>query len=89
MTHYLDRIWLYSEFYGEQLRISVQLHEEGNSYAAFLLLFNILELLCKSLKESDDGNVYSFADSETWDIAYANYAPHIIEIMYNAIVNKD
>ena len=37
----------------------------------------------------DDGIVYSFADSETWDIAYANYAPHIIEIMYNAIVNKD
>ena len=89
MTHYLDRIWLYSAFYGEQLRISVQLHEEGNSYAAFLLLFNVLELLCKSLKESDDGIVYSFADFETWDIAYANYAPHIIEIMYNAIVNKD
>ena len=139
MTHYLDRIWLYSAFYGEQLRISAQLHEEGNSYAAFLLLFNILELLCKSLKESDDGNVvsdikwmldnalitpeeeaflngqdgirkirnimthinlyeycfeddeivYSFADSETWDIAYANYTPQIIEIMYNAIVNKD
>lgn len=100
---------------------------------------NVLELLCKSLKESDDGNVvsdikwmlenalitpeeeaflngqegirkirnimthrnlyeyyfeddgivYSFADSETWDIAYANYAPQIIEIMYNAIVNKE
>lgn len=118
--------------------ISVQLHEEGNSYAAFLLLFNVLELLCKSLRESDDGNVvsnikrmlnnalispeeeaffngqdgirkirnimthrnlyeyyfeddgivYSFADSGTWDIAYANYVSHIIEIMYNAIVNK-
>lgn len=139
MTHYIDCIWLYSAFYGEQLRISLQLHEEGNSYAAFLLLFNVLELLCKSLKESDDGNVvsdikwmldnalitpeeeaflnsqegirkirnimthrnlyeyyfendgivYSFADSETWDIAYANYAPQIIEIMYNAIVNKE
>lgn len=138
MTHYIDRIWLYSSFYGEQLRISLQLHEEGNSYAAFLLLFNVFELLCKSLKESDDGNVvsdvkwmldnalitpeeeaflngqegvrkirnimthrnlyeyyfendgivYSFADSETWDIAYANYTPQIIEIMYNAIVNK-
>lgn len=139
MTHYIDRIWLYSSFYGEQLCISLQLHEEGNSYAAFLLLFNVFELLRKSLKEPDDGNVvsdtkwmldnaliipneeafingqegirkirnimthrnlyeyyfendgivYSFADSETWDIAYANYAPQIIEIMYNAIVNKE
>lgn len=139
MTHYLDRIWLYSAFYGEQLCVSERLHEEGNSYAAFLVLFNILELLCKSLKESDDGNivtdikwmldnalitpedeaflngqdgiriirnimthrnlyeyffendgiVYSFADSETWDVAYANYAPRIIEIMYNAIINKE
>ena len=32
MTHYIDRIWLYYSFYGEQLRISLQLHEEGNSY---------------------------------------------------------
>lgn len=139
MTHYLDCIWCYSAFYGEQIRISVQLHEEGNSHAAFLLLFNIFELLCKLLKESDDENVvsdikwmlenalitseeevflnsqdgirkirnimthrnlyeyyfeddgivYSFADFETWDIAYTKYAPRIIEIMYNAIVNKD
>lgn len=139
MTHYIDRIWLYSSFYGELLRISLQLHEEGNSYAVFLILFNVFELLCKSLKESDDGNVvsdvkwmldnalitleeeaflngqegirkirnimthrnlyeyyfendgivYSFADSETWDIVYANYTPQIIEIMYNAIVNKE
>ena len=37
----------------------------------------------------NDGIVYSFADSETWDIAYANYTPQIIEIMYNAIVNKE
>lgn len=37
----------------------------------------------------NDGIVYSFADSKTWDIAYANYAPHIITIMNNAIVNKD
>lgn len=59
MTHYLDRIWLYSAFYAEQLRISVQLHEEGNSYAAFLLLFNVLELLCKSLRKSDDRIVVS------------------------------
>lgn len=59
MRHYLDRIWLYSAFYGEQLRVSLQLHEEGNSYTAFLLMFNIFELLCKSLKGSDDGNVVS------------------------------
>ena len=37
----------------------------------------------------NDGIVYSFADSETWDIVYANYTPQIIEIMYNAIVNKE
>lgn len=32
MTHYIDRIWLYSSFYGEQLRISLQLHEEGYTF---------------------------------------------------------
>jgi len=139
MIYFLDRIWLYSAFYGEQLRISEQLHEEGYSYAAFLVLFNVLELLCKSLRESDngsvvsnikwmldnglitpdeevflngqngirkirnimthrnlyeyyfekDGIVYSFADSETWDIVYASYAPHTIEIMHNAIINTE
>ena len=68
MTHYIDRIWLYSSFYGELLRISLQLHEEGNSYAAFLILFNVFELLCKSLKESDDGNVVSHADQTSADL---------------------
>ena len=138
MTEYLDRIWLYSQFYGEQLHTAGKLHEDGKSYAAFLVLFNVLELICKSLREADDSNVvndikwmrenglitadeetflngtdgvrkirnimthrnlyeyyfedsgivYSFADAETWDTAYEQYAPRTIEILYNAIMKK-
>lgn len=135
MTDQLECIWLYSHFLGEQFHIAEQLHEENKSYAAFLVLFNALELLCKSLRESDNGNavsdikwmlenafitpeeeaflngpngirkirnimthrnpyeyyfeisgvMYSFADEETWDKAYEQYAPETIEILCNAI----
>lgn len=139
MKSYFDRIWLYSNFYGEQLYTAEKLHEDGKSYAAFLVLFNVLELICKSLREADDGNVvadikwllendlitvdeesflngpegirkirnimthrnlyeyyfesdgivYSFADSDTWDVAYECYAHRVIEIIYNAIVKQN
>lgn len=33
------------------------IHIRKESYAAFLVLFNVLELICKSLRETDNGNI--------------------------------
>lgn len=139
MIKYIDRIWEYSSFFGNLLTTANRLHEENESYAAFLVLFNVLEQVCKSLRETDNGNVandikwlsengliseedeaylngdngirkirnimthrdpysyfferngilYSFADAESWDLAYDEYAPRAIEILFHAITNKD
>ena len=57
MKDAIDRIWEYSHFYGELLSSANQLSQMGYSYAAFLLLFNVIELVCKSLRGSDKDNV--------------------------------
>ena len=57
MKSMVDCIWEYSKFYGELICTANRLHQNGDSYAAFLLLFNVLELVCKSLRETDDGNI--------------------------------
>ena len=136
MKSMIERIWEYSRFYGELLNSANRLNLNGDSYAAFLMLFNALELICKSLRESDKENVsgdiiwltdngiitqeekefingengirkirnimthrnpysffyvdsegvlYPFAESETWGIAYREYAPKVICILSNAI----
>lgn len=59
MIEYIDRIWIHFKFYSDLLHTANRLHEEGESYAAFLVLFNVLELICKSVRESDDSNVVS------------------------------
>ena len=77
-------------------------HDKGNTFKVIInKLESDLNYKVIGINYDDSGNpvikgnekrfviVYSFADSETWDIAYANYAPEIIEIMYNAIVNKE
>ena len=57
MKQDIDRIWVFSKFYGDLLFTAKKLNQDGESYAAFLLLFNVLELICKSLRESDNGNL--------------------------------
>lgn len=135
----IERIWEYSRFYGELLYSANRLNQNGDGYAAFLLLFNVLELICKSLRESDkdnifgdiiwladnglftqeekeflsgengirkirnimthrnpysffyvddEGIIYPFAESETWGIAYREYAPRVIRILSKAIERK-
>ena len=54
----IERIWEYSRFYGELLNSANRLNRNGDGYAAFLLLFNVLELICKSLRESDKDNIF-------------------------------
>lgn len=39
--------------------------------------------------EDENGIAYSFADTETWDMAYDFYAPRTIEILCNAIVKSN
>lgn len=103
------------------------------------MLFNVLEHVCKSLRETDNGNfandikwmldsnliteddevylngdngirkirnilthrdpysyyferngvLHSFADAGSWDLAYEEYAPRTIEILFHAVSNKD
>lgn len=53
----LDRIWLYSKYYGEMIATAIRLNELGESYAALLILFNVMELIFKSLRESDTHNL--------------------------------
>ena len=62
MKKSIEYIWEYSKFYGELLLSSNRLHQSNESYAAFLVLFNALELICKSLRESDDGNLVNDVD---------------------------
>ena len=57
MERDIERIWRYYEFSGNLLLTANQLHQDGNSFAAFLLLYNVLEMIVKSLRESDKGTV--------------------------------
>lgn len=135
MNDMIERIWEYSRFYGNLLFSANRLSKNGESYAAFLVLFNAVELICKSLRETDESTVaqdidwlaengffteeekeylngetgirkirniithrnpfayflnvngimYPFADMETWDFAYQQYAPKTIKALFNAI----
>ena len=135
----IERIWEYSKFYGDLLFTANHLSQDGESYAAFLVLFNAVELICKSLRETDNGNpsqdiawladngyftdeekeflngetglrrvrnimthrdpyahffnvdgvMYSFADKETWDFVYQQYAPYVIKALFNAIEHSN
>ncbi len=135
----IERIWEYSKFYGDLISTADRLSKDGESYAAFLILFNALELICKSLRETDNGNpsqdiawlaengffsdeekellsgenglrrirnimthrdpyayffeangvMYSFAEKETWDFAYQQLAPNVINAIVNAIEHSN
>ena len=50
-TNYkINRIWEYSHYYGDMLFSAKRLHDNGECYAAVMLLFNATELLFKSLR---------------------------------------
>ncbi|MBO1004563.1 hypothetical protein [Pseudogracilibacillus auburnensis] len=55
MDKMIQRIWQYSNYYGDMLA-TVRLHDEGEGYAATLVLFNATELICKSIRENYNQN---------------------------------
>jgi len=54
----IDEIWQYSHYYGDMLFTSLRLHENEEDYAAILVLFNAMELICKSVRENYNQNFY-------------------------------
>jgi len=56
MDKMIQRIWQYSNYYGDMLATAVRLHDEGEGYAATLVLFNATELICKSIRENYNQN---------------------------------
>lgn len=52
-----DTIWLYSKYYANIVASAKRLNEFGENYAAMVLLFNVFELIAKSVRETDKGNL--------------------------------
>jgi hypothetical protein len=52
----IDEIWQYSRYYGDMLFTALRLHDEEEDYAAILVLFNAMELICKSVRENYNQN---------------------------------
>lgn len=57
MIELLDKIWQYSRYYGDMLFTSIRLHDNEEDYAAILVLFNVMELICKSVRENYNQNL--------------------------------
>lgn len=53
----IESMWLYSKYYSNLLSTVVRLRENGESYAALLVLFNMMELVFKSIREDDTHNL--------------------------------
>jgi hypothetical protein len=52
----IDEVWQYSHYYGDMLFTSLRLHDNEEDYAAILVLFNAMELICKSVRENYNQN---------------------------------
>lgn len=55
MKECIERVWLYSHYYGDMLFTSQRLFAANEGYAAVTILFNVMELLFKSLRENYNG----------------------------------
>ncbi len=53
----IESMWLHSKYYSSLLSTVVRLRESGDSYAALLVLFNMMELVFKSIREDDTHNL--------------------------------
>lgn len=56
MNEMIDEIWQYSHYYGDMLFTALRLHDDEEDYAAILVLFNTMELICKSVRENYNQN---------------------------------
>ncbi len=48
----VERIWQYSNYYGDMVFTSLRLYDAGEGYAATAILFNAVELVFKSIREN-------------------------------------
>lgn len=56
MNKMMQEIWQYSRYYGDMLYTALRLHDNEEDYAATLVLFNALELICKSVRGNYNQN---------------------------------
>lgn len=63
MKDAIERVWLYSHYYGDMLFTAQRLRESEESNAAFTILMNATELIFKSLREN-------FSQTFNQDIEY-------------------
>lgn len=52
-----NTIWLYSKYYANIVTSAKRLHEIGENYSALVVLFNLFELIAKSVRETDKENL--------------------------------
>lgn len=57
MISEIDRIWEYSNYYGDMVATAKRLHDAEENYAAIMILFNAMELIFKSVRENFDQNI--------------------------------
>lgn len=94
--HIRDRIGLYSKYYGEMIETSFRLNQMEESYAALLVLFNTMELIFKSVRETDKKNL---SDDIVWlknngfitdeEYAFLNDEDNGIRVLRNKMTHKD
>jgi hypothetical protein len=56
MNDMIDGIWQYSRYYGDMIFTALRLHNDEEDYAAMLILFNVMELICKSVRGNYNQN---------------------------------
>lgn len=82
MNEMIDEIWQYSHYYGDMLFTALRLHNDEEDYAAILVLFNALELICKSVRENYNQNFVE----DLSDLMNRNI---LSEENYEFLVNKE
>lgn len=78
----VDKIWQYSHYYGDMVATAVRLHLAEEDYAAMLILFNVMELIFKSVRENYSQNI-------TDDLEYLKSKKLLSENEYMFLNNKE
>lgn len=82
MNNMLDGIWRHSRYYGDMLSTALRLHDYEEDYAAILVLFNAMELICKSVR----GNYKQNFSEDLLDLKNKNI---LSEENYEFLDNKE
>lgn len=82
MNDMIDGVWQYSRHYGDMLSTSLRLHDDEEDYAAILVLFNAIELICKSVRGNYNQSFYD-------DLSYLKKENILSEENYEFLSNKE